>query len=116
MWRTTASSEIRHSHDLRLREGNPMHKIVLSTAGVLAFVLAILLAPVRSEAMTVGTPAAIGAAVDSTSFVTKAYCYRCGWGWRRGWGWRGRGPVVVLPRACPFGFHLGPYGRRCWRN
>ena len=32
--------------------------------------------------------------------------YRPGWH-RPGWGWR---------RACPPGFHLGPYGHRCFRN
>jgi hypothetical protein len=27
-----------------------------------------------------------------------------------------RPPVVVAPRVCPFGFHLGPAGRRCVPN
>ncbi len=70
----------------------------------------------------------------------------CGWGAHRGpWGGcRGNGgPVVVGParavvvapgaalvvapgpgrvfyapagRACPYGYHLGPAGRRCWPN
>jgi hypothetical protein len=62
----------------------------------------------------------------------------CGWGWHRGpyGGCRanGSGPVVVAPgaavvvpvpggliyapmgRACPWGYHLGPQGRRCWPN
>ena len=28
------------------------------------------------------------------------------------------GGVVVAPagRACPYGYHLGPQGRRCWPN
>jgi hypothetical protein len=65
----------------------------------------------------------------------------CGWGFHRG-PWGGcranggggpgvyvgpRGGVVVAPgagriiyvepgRACPYGFHLGPQGRRCWPN
>jgi hypothetical protein len=33
-----------------------------------------------------------------------------GWGWRAGWGYGGWG------RACPPGFHLGPWGLRCWPN
>jgi hypothetical protein len=67
----------------------------------------------------------------------------CGWGAHRGpyGGCRanGAGPVVVGParavvvapgravvvapgavvepgRACPYGYHLGPQGRRCWPN
>lgn len=62
----------------------------------------------------------------------------CGWGAHRGpfGGCRanGSGPVVVGParavvvapgrgvvfapagRACPYGYHLGPHGRRCWPN
>ena len=62
----------------------------------------------------------------------------CGWGSHRGpyGGCRpnGSGPVVVAPRrpavlvvpgavilapagrACPYGYHLGPQGRRCWPN
>nr|WP_246720095.1 hypothetical protein [Methylocystis sp. H62] len=32
----------------------------------------------------------------------------CRWGGQ--WGGYGVG------RACPPGFHLGPYGRRCWPN
>ena len=38
----------------------------------------------------------------------------CGPGW-----WRGPGgwchPMAVA-RACPVGWHLGPYGQRCWPN
>ncbi|MCJ2036606.1 GCG_CRPN prefix-to-repeats domain-containing protein [Methylobacterium sp. J-068] len=33
-------------------------------------------------------------------------------GCRRGGQWGG----YVRGRACPPGFHLGPYGRRCWPN
>jgi hypothetical protein len=63
----------------------------------------------------------------------------CGAGWHRGpWGGCRRNavivaaPVVVAPapvvvaaptvvyapagRACPYGYHLGPMGRRCWPN
>ena len=61
----------------------------------------------------------------------------CGWGAHRGpyGGCRanGSGPVYVAPRravlvtpcaviyaplgrACPYGYHLGPQGRRCWPN
>jgi hypothetical protein len=61
----------------------------------------------------------------------------CGGGWHRGpWGGCRRNvvvaPVVVAPtvavvpsagvvyapmgRACPYGYHLGPQGRRCWPN
>lgn len=61
----------------------------------------------------------------------------CGWGWHRGpWGGcraNGSGPAYVAPRApvvvvpgaviyapgggaCPYGYHLGPQGRRCWPN
>jgi hypothetical protein len=61
----------------------------------------------------------------------------CGWGYHRGpyGGCRAngsgpvyvapRGPVVVAPggvvyarvgRACPYGYHLGREGRRCWPN
>lgn len=70
----------------------------------------------------------------------------CGWGAHRGpWGGcrangsgvvvaPARGAVVVAPgravvvgpnggvivapagRACPYGYHLGPQGRRCWPN
>ena len=32
----------------------------------------------------------------------------CRWGGQWGGYWRGR--------PCPPGFHLGPYGRRCWPN
>ena len=62
----------------------------------------------------------------------------CGWGFHRGpyGGCRanGSGPVYVAPRpaavvvapgaviyahpgrACPYGYHLGREGRRCWPN
>jgi hypothetical protein len=60
----------------------------------------------------------------------------CGWGFHRGpyGGCRANGgyvapggPAVVVPvpggliyaplgRACPYGYHLGPQGRRCWAN
>ena len=60
----------------------------------------------------------------------------CGIGWHRGFGggcYRNDGsvvvvrrPVVVAPaagvvvvppgRACPIGYHLGPYGHHCFRN
>jgi len=62
----------------------------------------------------------------------------CGWGWHRGplGGCRRNGePAAVVPapgvvvstpgggviyapvgRACPYGYHLGPQGRRCWPN
>ena len=60
----------------------------------------------------------------------------CGIGWHRGVGggcYRNGGPVVVVQRpvvvapgtavvvappgrACPVGYHLGPYGHRCFRN
>jgi hypothetical protein len=26
------------------------------------------------------------------------------------------GAAVVVPRACPVGYHLGPYGHKCWPN
>ncbi len=30
----------------------------------------------------------------------------------------GGGTVIYAPagRACPYGYHLGPQGRRCWPN
>ena len=63
----------------------------------------------------------------------------CGWGYHRGpyGGCRPNGygagpsvaprPVVVvgvpgamiyapIGRPCPYGYHLGPHGRRCWAN
>jgi len=53
----------------------------------------------------------------------------CGIGWHRGpYGGcrRNEGPVIVGPvvgpvvaapmRACPWGYHLGPYGRACHPN
>ena len=62
----------------------------------------------------------------------------CGWGYHRGpyGGCRANGPVYVAPvvprravvvvpgaviyaplgRACPYGYHLGREGRRCWPN
>ncbi|MDP4025957.1 hypothetical protein Q8W71_25315 [Methylobacterium sp. NEAU 140] len=33
-------------------------------------------------------------------------------GCRRGGQWGG----YIPGRACPPGWHIGPYGRRCWRN
>jgi opacity protein-like surface antigen len=44
----------------------------------------------------------------------------CGpYGHRGPWGGcrpGGQGGGYGWGRACPFGFHLGPYGRRCWPN
>jgi hypothetical protein len=61
----------------------------------------------------------------------------CGWAYHRGpyGGCRANGPVYVAPaprravvvvpgaviyaplgRACPYGYHLGREGRRCWPN
>ena len=56
----------------------------------------------------------------------------CGVGWYRGpFGHCHRNGVVVAPvvvtrapaviyvpvgRPCPYGYHLGPLGRRCWPN
>jgi hypothetical protein len=38
----------------------------------------------------------------------------CGPGWWRGPG--GRCHPFAAGRACPWGYHLGPWGRRCWPN
>jgi hypothetical protein len=51
-------------------------------------------------------------AADNTAIVKVAE--GCGPGWWRGPG--GRCHPFAVGRACPWGYHLGPWGRRCWPN
>jgi hypothetical protein len=61
----------------------------------------------------------------ASSNIDHVWCHHCGgWGWGHhwggGWGWGhhwgpGWGPGYVGP-ACPWGYHLGPYGHHCWPN
>jgi hypothetical protein len=66
-----------------------------------------------------GLATAAGAAVvraplaaDNGSIIRVAE--GCGPGWWRGPG--GRCHPFATGRLCPPGYHIGPFGRRCWPN
>jgi hypothetical protein len=75
-----------------------MRKLLLSLAAALTILSAGSLMSNRAEAMTLGTPAGVRAAIDEASVVDKVQCrmvWRCGYwgcGWRRAcFGWPGYG-------------------------
>ena len=83
---------------------------------------------VMSAALILGLAQAASAAVlvapldnSSDSAIIKV-AENCGAGWWRGPGgachpFYGPGGSLRGTRfACPPGFHVGPYGHRCWRN
>jgi hypothetical protein len=86
-----------------------MRRIVLAVAATLAIVSAASLTTNRAEAMTLGTPSGLRAAIEETSLAEDvAYVCRrvwvCGYygcGWRRSCFWR------------PGGYYYRPYRR--WR-
>ena len=74
---------------------------------------------VLSAALAVGLATAAGATVmpapiSKTDTAITNVAEGCGPGRWRGPG--GRCHPFAVGRACPPGFHLGPYGKRCWPN
>jgi hypothetical protein len=97
-----------------------MSKIVAS-----AIAVSVLFLVASSNAQALPAAPSPGYGAPSVTFISGG----CGLGMHRGpWGGcRVDGApavvvvpaapaVIVAPRACPLGFHLGPYGQRCWRN
>jgi hypothetical protein len=98
--------------DASIKVEKEMRRIALATAATLAILAAGSFVPNRAAAMTVTTPAGIGAALDGTNLAQDvAYVcrrvWRCGpygCGWRRACWWTGGGPY----------YYGGPYRRRYW--
>ncbi|KAF0212768.1 MAG: hypothetical protein FD139_3349 [Methylocystaceae bacterium] len=79
----------------------------------LALVFAAAMAAPAYAAMPLAPTETAGAPIVQAYGGCGPYGHRgpyggCRWGGQ--WGGYGVG------RACPPGFHLGPYGRRCWPN
>ena len=74
---------------------------------------------VLSAALAFGLATAASAGITPTPFgnadsLVVKVAEGCGPGW-----WRGPGGVChpfARRRACPPGYHLGRYGKRCWPN
>jgi hypothetical protein len=84
----------------------------MQTKLVFSVILALGIVSSANATMLVG-PVERGSNIEKAYGGCGPYGHRGPWGGCRAGGqWGGYG----MGRACPPGFHLGPYGRRCWPN